>query len=157
MRSFCERRAGELGVQKACRFLGYVSSEEKQKMINACDLVCVPSRNEPFGMIVLEAWDAGKPVVATEAVSIINNFQDGLLAYIQPESIAWCINRLLKSPEAMKKLAEAGQSRIEKEFSWDWIAEETEEVYAEVLGLNQNAKVDAVKSKSKRRMTQGVW
>lgn len=157
MRSFCERRAGELGVPKACRFLGYVSSEEKQKMINACDLVCVPSRNEPFGMIVLEAWDAGKPVVATEAVSIINNFQDGLLAYIQPESIAWCINRLLKSPEEMKKLAEAGQSRIEKEFSWDRIAEEAEEVYAEVLGLNRDAKADAVKSKSKRRMTQGVW
>ena len=153
MRSFCERRAGELGVQKACRFLGYVSSEEKQKMINACDLVCVPSRNEPFGMIVLEAWDAGKPVVATEAVSIINNFQDGLLAYIQPESIAWCINQLLKSPEEMNKLAEAGQSRIEKEFSWDRIAEETEEVYAEVLGLNRDAKADAVKSKSKRRMT----
>jgi len=53
----------------------------------------------------------------------------------------------------MKKLAEAGQSRIEKEFSWDRIAEETEEVYAEVLGLNRDAKADAVKSKSKRRMT----
>ena len=71
MRSFCERRAGELGVKEACRFLGYVSSAEKQELMNACDLVCVPSRNEPFGMIVLEAWDAGKPVVATEAVSII--------------------------------------------------------------------------------------
>lgn len=67
MRSFCERRAGELGVQEACRFLGYVSRAEKQELMNACNLVCVPSRNEPFGMIVLEAWDAGKPVVATEA------------------------------------------------------------------------------------------
>ena len=45
-----------------------------------------------------------RPVVATEAVSIIRNFEDGLLAYIQPESIAWCINRLLRSPEEMKKL-----------------------------------------------------
>ena len=84
-------------------------------------------------MIVLEAWDAGKPVVATEAVSIIKNFQDGLLAYIQPESIAWCINRLLQNPEEMKKLAEAGQSRIEKEFSWGRIAEKTEEIYADIL------------------------
>ena len=153
MRSFCERRAGELGVQKACRFLGYVSSAEKQELMNACDLVCVPSRNEPFGMIVLEAWDAGKPVVATEAVSIINNFRDGLLAYTQPESIAWCINRLLKSPEEMKKLAEAGQSRIVKEFSWDKIAEKTEEVYAEIQGLNRDAKVQDVKSKSRLRVS----
>ena len=102
--------------------------------MNACDLVCVPSRNEPFGVIVLEAWDAAKPVVATEAVSIIRNFQDGLQAYVQPESIAWCISRLLKSPEEMKELAKAGQNRIEKEFSWNRIAEKTEEVYAEILG-----------------------
>jgi glycosyltransferase involved in cell wall biosynthesis len=90
-------------------------------------------------LIVLEAWDAGKPVVATEAVSIIRNFEDGLLAYIQPESLAWCMNRLLKSPEEMKKVAEAGQSRIEKEFNWDKIAEETEEVYAEILRLNRGS------------------
>ena len=82
---------------------------------------------------MLEAWDAAKPVVATEAVSIIKNFEDGLLAYIQPESIAWCINRLLDNPEEMKKLGEAGQRRIVEEFSWDRIAKETEDVYAKSL------------------------
>jgi len=140
MRSYCERRARELGVHEACRFPGYISSTEKQELMNACDLVCVPSRNEPFGMIILEAWDAAKPVVATEAVSIIRNFEDGLLAYIQPESLAWCINRLLNHPEEMKRLALAGQSRIEAEFSWDRIAERTEEVYNEVLRLNRGAR-----------------
>jgi glycosyltransferase involved in cell wall biosynthesis len=112
MRQDCERRARELGVADACRFLGYTSSAEKEELVNACDLMCVPSRNEPFGVVVLEAWDACKPVVATEAVSIINNFEDGLLAYIQPESIAWCINRLLANPEEMMKLARAGCSRL---------------------------------------------
>ncbi|MCK9565457.1 MAG: glycosyltransferase family 4 protein, partial [Methanothrix sp.] len=131
MRPDCERRARELGVADACRFMGYTSSTEKEELVNACDLMCVPSRNEPFGVVVLEAWDACKPVVATEAVSIINNFEDGLLAYIQPESIAWCINRLLANPEEMKKLARAGCSRIDAEFSWDRIAKRTEDVYEE--------------------------
>jgi len=40
----------------------------------------------------------------------------------------------------MEKLAEAGQSRIGKEFSWDRIAEKTEEVYAEILELDRGAK-----------------
>jgi glycosyltransferase involved in cell wall biosynthesis len=133
MRAECERRARELGVADACRFLGYTSSSEKEELINACDLMCVPSRNEPFGVVVLEAWDACKPVVATEAVSIIRNFEDGLLAYAQPESIAWCINRLLSNPTEMKKLAEAGYSRIDTEFSWDRIATRTEEVYEQAL------------------------
>ena len=105
MRADCERRARELGVADSCRFLGYTSSAEKEELVNACDLMCVPSRNEPFGVVVLEAWDACKPVVATEAVSIIKNFEDGLLAYVQPQSIAWCINRLLSNPEEMKRLA----------------------------------------------------
>ncbi len=134
MRAECERRARELGVADACRFLGYTSSSEKEELINACDLMCVPSRNEPFGVVVLEAWDACKPVVATEAVSIIRNFEDGLLAYVQPESIAWCINRLLSNPTEMKKLAEAGYSRIDAEFSWDRIATRTEDVYKLALG-----------------------
>jgi len=133
MRAECERRARELGVANACRFLGYTSSSEKEELVNACDLMCVPSRNEPFGVVVLEAWDACKPVVATEAVSIIRNFEDGLLAYVQPESIAWCINRLLSNPAEMKKLAQAGYSRIDAEFSWDRIAKRTEEVYLQAL------------------------
>ena len=133
MRADCERRARELRVADACRFLGYTSSSEKEELVNACDLMCVPSRNEPFGVVVLEAWDACKPVVATEAVSIIKNFKDGLLAYVQPESIAWCINRLLGDPDEMKKLARAGFCRIETEFGWDTIAKRTEKVYELVL------------------------
>jgi glycosyltransferase involved in cell wall biosynthesis len=139
MRAECERRARELGVANACRFLGYTSSSEKEELINACDLMCVPSRNEPFGVVVLEAWDACKPVVATEAVSIIRNFEDGLLAYVQPESIAWCINRLLSNPAEMKKLAQAGYSRIDAEFSWDRIAKRTEEVYLQALNQGHEA------------------
>ena len=133
MRAQCERRARELNIGDACRFLGYSSTSTKEELMNACDLICIPSRNEPFGVVVLEAWDACKPVVATEAVSIIRNFEDGLIAYVQPESIAWCINRLLKNPEEMKKLGHAGHRRIEAEFSWDRIAKRTEEVYNKVL------------------------
>ena len=102
------QKARDLGVANSCRFLGYTSSADKQMLINACDMMCIPSRNEPFGVVVLEAWDACKPVVATDAVSIVNNFQDGLLAYIQPESIAWCINRMISNPKEMKRPGAGG-------------------------------------------------
>lgn len=133
MRSECEQRAKSLNVEQACRFLGYTSAAVKEKLINACDILCVPSRNEPFGIVVLEGWDAGKPVVATEAVSIINNFQDGILAYVQPESIAWCINYLFRNPDIIPKLGIAGQKRIKTEFSWKKIAQKTDAIYNLVL------------------------
>lgn len=135
MSSECKRLAEYFKVQRSCRFLGYVSNQEKKRLLDACDIVCVPSRNEPFGIIILEAWDAGKTVVATEAVSIIRNGADGLLAYIQPESLAWCINRLLGDPIEMKRLGLAGRNRIENEFGWDKIAERTEAVYNMCEGL----------------------
>ena len=129
LRKKCKDLAKELEVSDKCRFLGYVPEPEKEALLNACDIVCVPSRNEPFGLIVLEAWDAGKPVVATEAVSIIRNFQDGILAHIEPESLAWCINRLLDNPREMDRLAKAGNDRIVKEFNWNTIAKNTEAIY----------------------------
>jgi len=129
MTDVCQDLAKGLKVNDACRFLGYITSQAKEALMNACDLLCVPSRNEPFGMVVLEAWDAGKPVVATEAVSIINNFEDGLLAYIQPQSIAWCIKRLLENRDEREKISSAGHKRIEAEFGWDRICERTENVY----------------------------
>ena len=133
MRSQCEQRVRELNVGHACRFLGYTSTPIKERLMNACDLICIPSRNEPFGVVVLEAWEVCKPVVATEAVSIIRNFEDGLLAYIQPESIALCINSMIKHPEEMRKLAMAGRTRLETEFDWDKIARKTLEVYANAI------------------------
>jgi glycosyltransferase involved in cell wall biosynthesis len=132
MKPSCENRARNIGIQNACRFLGYVPGPQKDTLIRACDLVCIPSRNEPFGIIILEAWDLGKPVVATEAISTIKNFEDGLLAYIQPESIAWCINRLIENPTEMNNLCQAGQRRIETEFGWDRIVEKTKDVYDKV-------------------------
>lgn len=137
LRTRCIERARELGVTGKCRFLGYVSEPEKEALLNACDIVCVPSRNEPFGLIILEAWDAGKPVVATEAVSIIKNFEDGLLAYVQPESLAWCMNRLLDNPNEMEKLANAGNDRIKTEFNWNTIAKNTEAIYQTNLASAQ--------------------
>ena len=46
-----------------------------------------------------------------------------------------------------------GQKRLEKEFSWDRIAEKTENVYSEILGLNRGLEVGTVRSKPMRRKT----
>ena len=43
--------------------------------------------------MVLEAWDACKPVVATKVVSIVNDLKDGLVARVKPDSIAGCIKQ----------------------------------------------------------------
>ena len=53
MRAQVEQRAWELGVHHATRFLGFRNNGELTELYKACDVVCVPSRIEPFGIVVL--------------------------------------------------------------------------------------------------------
>lgn len=127
-------RGGFLGGSKV-RVLGYVSNEERARLFRACDIVCVPSRNEPFGIVTLEAWASGKPVVATDvggSSEIIDNFVNGVKVYVNPESIAWGINYLLSNPQKISVMGSAGRE-VAKEFSWDNIAKRTLQVYGENL------------------------
>ena len=68
MRWNVEEQAWRSGVHYACRFLGYRNGAELINLYKSADIVCVPSRNEPFGIVILEAWSAGKPVVAPKII-----------------------------------------------------------------------------------------
>jgi len=56
-----QQRANQVGVSHATRFVGHTSGHALVDLYKACDVVCMPSRNEPFGITALEGWAAGKP------------------------------------------------------------------------------------------------
>lgn len=135
MRSHLERRANELKVAHAAKFLGFLSYWPYIELLNSCDIVCIPSRNEPFGIVLLEAWATGRPVVATDVGGMgenVDNFVNGVKVYPNPDSIAWGINYLLNSPDAMKQAANGGMEKV-KQFSWDNVLEKFMKTYQTVL------------------------
>jgi len=137
MKAQLEHRARELNVAHAVRFTGYVPEDEKIRLLKACDCVVVPSRNEPFGIVVLEAWAAGKPVIATHgtgAGEIVWHEVTGLRVYQTPNSIAWGIKTIFSNFEKARWMGKNGRYAAEKAFNWDKIADETLKVYEEVLG-----------------------
>lgn len=133
MRMSCEDRAKQLGIWgKNAFFLGYVSEEEKIKWLKACDMLVVPSRNEPFGIVVLEAWSNYKPVIAphaTGAGEIIWHEVTGLKVFQQPDSIAWGVKYIVKNPEKGKWMGKNGRYAVETKFNWENIAKEYLEAY----------------------------
>ncbi len=133
MRPECEYRAGLLGVTHACHFTGYSPDAEVADLFNACDMLAVPSRNEPFGIVVLEAWDACKPVIGTDAVGIIDNFVNGIKARPYPDSIAWCISDIVGKPGALKWMGRQGKKLVDSLYDWDIIVGELLKVYDKVL------------------------
>jgi len=137
MRAWLEQRARELGVTHAVRFPGAMhASGDLINLFKSTDVVCVPSRNEPFGITVLEAWAAGKPVVATNnggLHELVEHGMNGFLVYDNPPSICWGVNTIFGNFAHARWMGERGRVKAAYGFSWDVIASQTEGIYRELL------------------------
>lgn len=131
MRQHLQNRVIELGVEGATRFTGWLPLPPLVELLNSVDIICIPSRNEPFGIVLLEAWVAGRPVVATDVGGLgenIENFVDGIKIYPNPASVAWGINYLLNNPDSMKLISENARKKVKK-FSWTNVAKQLVKTY----------------------------
>ncbi len=132
MRGHLECLKNLFKVSEAVNILGYVSQEEYIELLNACDIVCIPSRNEPFGLVLLEAWSAKRAVVATDVGGLsenIENFKNGIKVHQTSDSVAWGVNYIINDPAGIKSLGEQGYNAVKERFSWDVIAKETLKSY----------------------------
>jgi glycosyltransferase involved in cell wall biosynthesis len=137
MRGHLDRRAHELGVAHAVRFLGAMGPDSDLiNLYKSTDVAVVPSRNEPFGIVILEAWAAGKPVVATRnggPRDFVSHGQDGYLVYDNPDSIGWGVTEIFRNFDHARWMGERGRVKAAYGFSWDLIAGQTEGVYHELM------------------------
>jgi glycosyltransferase involved in cell wall biosynthesis len=133
MRREVEETAGHMGVNHATRFLGHLDGWRLKDLFKTADIICVPSRNEPFGIVILEAWSAGKPVVASVnggPSEFVWNDVNGLKINASSDSTHWGVNSLLEDLEHAKWMGSNGRKAAETIFSWDTIADETLNVYS---------------------------
>ena len=125
----------QLGVAHAMRVLGVVRGRELINLFKACDVVAVPSRNEPFGIVILEGWSAHKPVVSTKRggpAEFVWHEINGLHVDDTPESVAWGLGTLIADHDRCRWMGRNGRATVDAAFSWDSIAEQTELVYRSV-------------------------
>jgi len=119
LRGDLERLAAELGVTDRVRFVGWV--ENPAPYIASADAFLMPSRHEPLGNILLEAWALGIPSVATRSEGpawFMRDGVDGLMADIDdPAGIAAALRRLQADPVAAQGYAVAARARLEDMFS----------------------------------------
>ena len=109
-----------------------VPREELARWYAASTLVCVPSYNESFGLVALEAQAAGVPVVAASVGGLPTAVADGrsglLVEGHHPCDYADAITRILDDPALRERLS-AGAVRHAASFGWDRTAEATFAVY----------------------------
>lgn len=112
-------------------------SEELVDAFHAADIFCLPSRHEPFGIVVLEAWAAGLPVVAARVGGIPSFTRDGedvLHADAgDPESFGLAIERLLHNGDLASEIAANGRLKARTQFDWNRITDRLESIYRDLL------------------------
>jgi len=132
MRWGLEQRARALGIRDAARFLGHRSGRELAELFKIADVVCVPSRNEPFGIVILEAWSAEKPVVATHnggPGEFVRHGTDGLLVHDSPDSVGWGLGTMFLDFEKARWMGRNGRAAAEERFDWRTIGRQVANVY----------------------------
>jgi len=135
MRSGLETRSRQLGITRSMRFLGRRDGDEIIHLFKLADVVCVPSRNEPFGIVVLEAWSARKPVIVTQVggpSEYVRHEVDGLKIEANPNFIARGLGTIFSDFERARGMGCNGRKAVDERFTWDMILEKTLAVYKEV-------------------------
>jgi glycosyltransferase involved in cell wall biosynthesis len=135
MRTRLEERAAHLKVSASTRFLGHRSGRELVGLFKSADMVCVPSRNEPFGIVILEAWSAGKPVVATRIggpAEFVQDDYNGLTVNANAEHVGDGVGSMLSDVPRALEMGRNGRREAESRFSWDHAAVATERVYESI-------------------------
>jgi glycogen(starch) synthase len=118
-------------------FLGFVPDTAFVNLLNSSDIVAIPSRNEPFGLILTEAWSAERCVVASDVGGLgenIDHFVNGIKVQHDPSSLAEGVNAIIDDRLGMRSLGIAGKKKVLREFLWNRITHRMMDVYGGALG-----------------------
>ncbi len=114
--------------------LGFVTDEERRNLLAATDVLALPSRTESFGLVFMEAWANGVPVIGARAGAIpelVTDGEDGLLVeFGDVRALADAIRGLTRDQARATEMGRRGRSRVVTEDQW---FERVNAVYDHVL------------------------
>lgn len=119
LRAQLETRAQRLSVANRVRFLGW--REDTAALLASADMLICPSRREPLGNVVIEAWAARVPVAAAASAGPAALIRDGVTGLLVPvedaDLLAHAMRRLAENRTLRAELVAAGRSAYTSEFS----------------------------------------
>ena len=131
-----ESLAHKLGVAGRVRFLGWRT--DMANLMATADMLVCPSRIEPLGNVVIEAWARNLPVVAAAADGpawLIEDGTDGLLAPVEnADLLGEAINRVATDPRLPPRLVAAGRKRFEADFTESAVVAQFLDLFERVRG-----------------------
>ena len=130
-----ERLIKRYGLGDRIETRGYVSEEEKERLMSTCKFFVMPSLFESFGLAAVEVMSFGRPIICTDVNGLPDTVQEGgiLIPPKDPVRLAEAMNRLLDDKEERERLAKAARAQAEK-YNWSDNIGKIEDVYRTVIG-----------------------
>jgi glycogen synthase len=123
--------------QEVVRPLGIVDEMEKHALLASATCLVLPSRTDSFGIVFLEAWQHGKPVIGARAGGIpgvVSDGEDGLLVeFGDVAALEQAMERLLTDAPLRQTMGQTGQAKIAQHYTWDHVAGRVEAIYESVM------------------------
>lgn len=148
-RSRYEALARSLRLSERVHFLGWRT--DRRSLLEACDVCLLPSRYEPFGTVIVEAWSMKRPLIAALADGAQQYVRDGengaVFAIDDAEGLARQVMRIAADPTLAARLVENGYRDYESRFSRDVVLNALLDIYRRAIaGAQQHHSVGAISS-----------
>ncbi len=126
--AFMEQRCNEYKLNERCRWLGWVTEEEKIRLYARCLAVVYPPYDEDLGYVTLESMLAAKPVITCAdsggPLEFIENEESGLICNPTPEDLAAAMDRLWEERALAESMGRAGKKRyLDLNLRWSSVVE----------------------------------
>jgi glycosyltransferase involved in cell wall biosynthesis len=119
-------------LEHAVRLPGSVEGDALDELIQAADVIAVPSREPTPWWPVLAGWAARRPVVATHdaAPGLLEHEKDAVLFYPNVNSCVWGVERVLFDAELGRSMGDNGTRKLAERFGWGAVAAQVAELMA---------------------------
>ena len=112
--------------------LGFVGKQDKYNAMAAAELLCQPSLNESFSLVIMESWLCGRPVLVHEGCPVTRSFAseaNGGLYFGSYFEFEGCLNYLLANKDTASAMGENGRRYVREHFDWDVIVKKYREFF----------------------------
>ena len=117
--------------------LGFVDKQDKYNAMAAAALLCQPSHNESFSLVIMESWLCGRPVLVSSQCAVTKDFakrSNGGLYFKDYFEFEGCVEYILEHPEAAAELGANGGAFVRENFEWDIIVEKYRTFFQKLMG-----------------------
>lgn len=106
--------------------LGFVSIQDKYNACAGAQLLCQPSKNESFSIVIMESWLCERPVLVNEACAVTKNYaieSSGGLYFRDYFEFEASVNYIIENADTATKMGQNGKQYVLNNFKWDIIVE----------------------------------